>query len=137
MERMRPYIQRLAHELVSGWIHGQRVDVVADFAVRLPVTVICEMLGVPEADGGLVRGWSNDLFLTGQHERIDAASHTRLKQPRETNHSTSPAWANTPPVTPCHGSANCCSHPSLPRVDSIGPATSKSDLACCQRSRRG
>jgi cytochrome P450 len=39
-------------------------DVVADLAYPLPVTVISEMLGVPEADRGALRRWSLDLIYT-------------------------------------------------------------------------
>jgi len=37
--------------------------------------VICELLGVPEADRPDVQRWSAELFAAGQPERIDAASH--------------------------------------------------------------
>lgn len=44
-------------------------------AVPLPVMVICELLGVPEADRPKVRHWSAELFAAGQPDRGDAASH--------------------------------------------------------------
>ncbi len=34
------------------------MDVIVDFASALPVQLICDMLGVPEADRGPLRGWS-------------------------------------------------------------------------------
>jgi hypothetical protein len=37
------------------------MDLLADFAVPLPVSVIGELLGVPEADWGLLRPWSHDI----------------------------------------------------------------------------
>jgi len=40
-----PLISRLADELLDG-LTGPRADLVADFAVMLPILVICEMLGV-------------------------------------------------------------------------------------------
>jgi cytochrome P450 len=46
LEASRPLITRLADELLDG-LTGPRIDVVADFAVMVPVLVICEMLGVP------------------------------------------------------------------------------------------
>ncbi|WP_156725646.1 cytochrome P450 family protein [Streptomyces apocyni] len=73
--RLRPYIAGLVDELLDAWPDHGRVDLVAGLAVPLPVTVICEMLGVPEADRQLVRTWSSDLFAAGDPGRIDAASH--------------------------------------------------------------
>ncbi|MFF6785093.1 cytochrome P450 [Streptomyces sp. NPDC012510] len=74
--RMRPYIAGLIDELLDAWPqHGGTVDLVETLAVPLPVTVICELLGVPESDRTLVRTWSSDLFAAGDPARIDAASH--------------------------------------------------------------
>ncbi|MFD5074398.1 cytochrome P450 [Streptomyces sp. NPDC058371] len=75
VDRLRPYIQQVTTELVDAFLPDGRADLVEDLAVPLPVTVICHMLGVPEADRPAVRRWSNDLFAAGQPARIDAASH--------------------------------------------------------------
>ncbi|MFJ9344172.1 cytochrome P450 [Streptomyces sp. NPDC101733] len=72
---MRPYIARVVDALVDGWEPGARVDLVAGLAAPLPVTVVCELLGVPPADRDLVSGWSNGLFAAGEPESVDAASH--------------------------------------------------------------
>ncbi|MFC9325748.1 cytochrome P450 [Kitasatospora sp. NPDC057015] len=73
--RLRPHIGSLAEQLVEEWSPGQRVDLVEGFAAPLPVTVICQLLGVPTADRDSICRWSTDLFVTGDHRRIDAASH--------------------------------------------------------------
>ncbi|MGW4285449.1 cytochrome P450 family protein [Streptomyces sp. NPDC004673] len=73
--RLRPYIAALVDELLDAWPEHGTVDLVKSLAVPLPVTVICEMLGVPEADRARVRTWSGELFAAGEPERIDAASH--------------------------------------------------------------
>ncbi|MBC3839487.1 cytochrome P450 [Streptacidiphilus sp. 4-A2] len=75
VDALGPYIGTLAERLVAGWSPGQRVDLVEELAVPLPVTVICQLLGVPPADRDSVRRWSTDLFATGDHQRTDAASH--------------------------------------------------------------
>ncbi|MFJ2442078.1 cytochrome P450 [Streptomyces sp. NPDC087658] len=74
--RLRPYIAGLADELLDAWPDHGPVDLVASLAVPLPVTVICEMLGVPEADRAHVRTWSSELFAAGEPQRSDAASHS-------------------------------------------------------------
>ena len=72
---MRPYIARVTEELLDRWPVDGPVDFVAEFAVPLPVTVICELLGVPEADRPGVRHWSAELFAAGEPDRVDTASH--------------------------------------------------------------
>ncbi|MEU9345293.1 cytochrome P450 [Streptomyces sp. NPDC048278] len=54
-------IQRITDRLLDRWPPGEEGDFVADFAYPLPLEVICEMLGVPEADRDDVRDWSEDM----------------------------------------------------------------------------
>ncbi|WP_116209645.1 cytochrome P450 family protein [Streptomyces olivoreticuli] len=75
VDRLRPYIEHTVDQLLDGIPKTGEADLVAALAIPLPVTVICQMLGVPEADRAQVRTWSNDLFSAGQPQRIDAASH--------------------------------------------------------------
>ncbi|WP_405625494.1 cytochrome P450 [Streptomyces sp. NBC_00016] len=72
---LRPFIARVTETLLDRWPVGKQVDFIADLAVPLPVIVICELLGVPEADRPEVRHWSGELFAAGRPDRIDAASH--------------------------------------------------------------
>ncbi|GHF27597.1 cytochrome P450 [Streptomyces mashuensis] len=73
--RLRPYIRDTADRLLDGFPDDGEADVIAGLAVPLPVTVICQLLGIPEADRAQVRTWSSDLFAAGQPQRIDEASH--------------------------------------------------------------
>ncbi|MGH3247911.1 MAG: cytochrome P450 [Trebonia sp.] len=50
-------------------------DLIESFAVPLPVTVISELLGVPESDRDTLRRLSNDNFAAGDHRVRDHASH--------------------------------------------------------------
>jgi cytochrome P450 len=52
MEALRPRILEIVDGLIDAVIGRGRMDVMADFAKKLPVTVICDMLGIPEADRG-------------------------------------------------------------------------------------
>ena len=64
VEKLRPRTQDIADDLVSSMIErGGPVDVVEDFALPLPITVICELLGVPFEDRADFRVWS-DAFLS-------------------------------------------------------------------------
>ncbi|MEV7021309.1 cytochrome P450 [Kitasatospora sp. NPDC093558] len=66
VEGLRPTVRRLATELVDGLLADGGGDLVAAVAEPLPVAVIAEMLGVPEADRHLLRPWSAD--ITGMFE---------------------------------------------------------------------
>ncbi|MDF3293364.1 cytochrome P450 [Streptomyces silvisoli] len=63
VELWRPRIEDLVGELVADMrAAGPPVDLVAAFSMPLPVTVICEMLGVPAADRHLFERFSELLF---------------------------------------------------------------------------
>ncbi len=50
VEAMRERIHRLAHELIDQFVAEGAGDLVALYNHPLPVIVICDMLGIPEAD---------------------------------------------------------------------------------------
>src|SRR5439155_5063851 len=58
IEGLRPRIRQLAEDLVDATTGRAHMDVVSDLAYPLPVTVICEMLGVPRSDHGRFTAWS-------------------------------------------------------------------------------
>jgi cytochrome P450 len=61
VEQMRSEIQAVTDELLDRVQDNGRMDVIADLAYPLPVTVIARMLGVPDADTDLFHGWSDAL----------------------------------------------------------------------------
>ncbi|MFC8717319.1 cytochrome P450 [Kitasatospora sp. NPDC057198] len=66
VESLRPTVRRLAGELVDGLLAAGGGDLIAEVAEPLPVAVIAEMLGIPEADRHRLRPWSAD--ITGMFE---------------------------------------------------------------------
>jgi cytochrome P450 len=50
MEALRPRIAEIVNGLIDAVEPAGAMDVMADFAKKLPVTVICDMLGIPESD---------------------------------------------------------------------------------------
>ncbi|MFD5594782.1 cytochrome P450 [Streptomyces griseorubiginosus] len=50
VETLRPRIQEITDELLDAMLPYGRADLVTSFAYPLPITVICELLGVPEMD---------------------------------------------------------------------------------------
>src|ERR1700733_13082316 len=58
VERLRPRITAITAALLDDMSTQREVDLLAAFAFPLPVTVICELLGVPVADRDQFRAWS-------------------------------------------------------------------------------
>ncbi len=48
VEDMRPRIQAVVDQTIDAVIEKGHMDLIEDFAFRLPVTIICDMLGIPE-----------------------------------------------------------------------------------------
>jgi cytochrome P450 len=48
IEDMRPRIQQIVDQTLDAVVPRGAMDLIADFAYRLPVTIICDMLGIPE-----------------------------------------------------------------------------------------
>ena len=58
VEDLRPRIESLTEQLLDRVAGQGRMDVVADYALPLPVTIIAEMLGVPVSDRGRFQRWT-------------------------------------------------------------------------------
>jgi cytochrome P450 len=48
IEDMRPHIQEVVDQTLDAVIAKGRMDLIEDFSFRLPVTIICDMLGIPD-----------------------------------------------------------------------------------------
>jgi cytochrome P450 len=63
VDRLRPKIQEITDGLVDRVAGAGEFDLIAEVAEPLPVTVIAELLGVPERDRHLLRPWSAEICL--------------------------------------------------------------------------
>jgi cytochrome P450 len=65
VEQLRPRAEEIAGELIDRMVaKGVPADLVEDFALPLPVQVICELLGVPPEDRKDFRIWSDAVLST-------------------------------------------------------------------------
>jgi cytochrome P450 len=64
VEGLRPRIRTVVDSLLDEALERGSMDLVADLAYPVPITMICELLGVPGADRPLFREWSADLVLS-------------------------------------------------------------------------
>lgn len=60
VERLRPRVQEITDSLLDTMLPRGRADLVESFAYPLPLTVICELLGVPEFDRAAFRKLSTE-----------------------------------------------------------------------------
>jgi cytochrome P450 len=78
VERLRPLMRQVTHELIDGFAARRRCEFVSEFAAPYPVRVIGALLGVPPGDFERFHAWSSDLSLAfssriaEQHARIEA-----------------------------------------------------------------
>ncbi|WP_327249666.1 cytochrome P450 family protein [Streptomyces sp. NBC_01320] len=62
---LRPRVQAITDRLLDAIVPVGSADLVEDFALPLPVTVISELLGVPVADRHDFQRWTDDMILQG------------------------------------------------------------------------
>jgi cytochrome P450 len=83
IDGMRPWLAGIATGLIDKFAGKNRVDVVEDFAYPLPVTAICELLGVPLDDQPRFRQWADAII-----ETVDPTTGTfeqRMRKKDEVN----------------------------------------------------
>ncbi len=66
--RLGPEIAALAHDLIDGF-PADEVDLLEAFCQKIPVIVICRLLGVPETMAPQLLAWSNDMVAMYQARR--------------------------------------------------------------------
>jgi cytochrome P450 len=63
IERLRGYVLQVVDDLLEPIAGCDDADLVTHFADLIPVTVICELLGVPHEDHEQCRAWSEEIAL--------------------------------------------------------------------------
>jgi cytochrome P450 len=69
--KMRPDIDKVSRELVADIAARGEAEFVSDFALKLPVYIIADMLGVPRRDIDHFREWSEASLPTGMNVSMD------------------------------------------------------------------
>jgi len=81
IEKLRPRIQQIADDLLDAveaaaaergeTAPSRQMELISQFAYPLPITVICEMLGIPPEDRAQTRRWSEDLLSAQSPEQLE------------------------------------------------------------------
>lgn len=74
VEALRPWITRIVTELLDGIAPRGAADLATDFALPIPITVICELFGVPEEHRPRIRAWTGTLFHAADLDQLRQAS---------------------------------------------------------------
>jgi cytochrome P450 len=79
VDGLEPGIAALADELIDAFAPDGRFEVLSQFSVALPLTVIADQLGVPRADLGLFKRWTDGFTaqLSGLASGEDAKEAVR------------------------------------------------------------
>ena len=62
VEDMRPRVQEVVDQTLDAMVERGQMDLIKDFAYRLPVTIICDMLGIPQEH--------REVFHTGSGDSV-------------------------------------------------------------------
>jgi cytochrome P450 len=73
VEGLRPRVQEITDTLLDRITPRGRAELVGEFALPLPITVIGELLGVPAADRDRFRTWTDDMLDRPFDARTDLA----------------------------------------------------------------
>ncbi|GAA2169707.1 cytochrome P450 [Actinomadura napierensis] len=66
VQELEPRIREIARDCVRPHLDGDAFDLMTDFAGRFPTDVISELVGVPEADRGMVRDLGMAIMYRGE-----------------------------------------------------------------------
>jgi cytochrome P450 len=83
VESLRPQVRAIARGLVDAYVDKGGGDLIAEVAEPLPVTVIAEMLGIPESDRHLLRPWSSDICGMYELNPTPEVQHTAVRAASE------------------------------------------------------
>ena len=70
IDQMHGRIQQLADELLDTAAQNKHFDLIAHYALPIPFTVICEVLGIPAADHAKIYRWKKNLMSAVGHQRV-------------------------------------------------------------------
>lgn len=74
VEALRPHAREHAHQLIDRMLAaGPPADLVSDYALPIPLALICELLGVPLQDRDRFKVWNDSLLST----RVEDAAQTQ------------------------------------------------------------
>ena len=110
VEQLRPRIQTIADELIDAVEPRREMDLSAEYAFPLPITVIAELLGVPNVDQDRFKEWSDGgartPAISPSGEAATTASARRSPAWRRRSRSRRSSGGCRTCVSPCHATSS-------------------------------
>lgn len=78
VQGLHPRVQQITDDLLDAMAAKEKADLVEAFAVPLPLSVICELMGVPEAERADFHGWSAELLRPSGPEAVGQAMQSMI-----------------------------------------------------------
>ncbi|GAB3070842.1 cytochrome P450 family protein [Micromonospora schwarzwaldensis] len=80
IEALRPRVATVVDALIDKIVPRGEADLMREFAIPLPMTVICELLGVPPADHDRVLDWTQVIRTSGSTRRPPEEERAAVQQ---------------------------------------------------------
>jgi pimeloyl-[acyl-carrier protein] synthase len=69
IDKYRPFIEKIAVNLLNNLKNKQKIDVISDFAFPFASLVIAKIIGIPDDDKSIFREWALSLIQSIDHTR--------------------------------------------------------------------
>ncbi|WP_127126184.1 cytochrome P450 [Georgenia sp. SYP-B2076] len=79
LDGLRSDMARIVRDRIDGFAGRQEVDIVDELAYPFPVTVICDVLGVPQEDEPLFHEWAEGIIQPGEATGPDDLEERRQR----------------------------------------------------------
>ncbi|MFJ6194737.1 cytochrome P450 [Micromonospora sp. NPDC092111] len=80
IEALRPRVAQIVDDLLDKVVPQGQAELMHDFAIPLPMVVICELLGVPRADQDQVLDWTQVIRTSGSSRRSPQEERAAVAQ---------------------------------------------------------
>jgi cytochrome P450 len=77
---MRPALVKVVNDLIDQFQDQHQIDIVASFTYPFPVTVICELLGVPRQDEVRFHSWADAIVMASMPINKQTAKNSSEKK---------------------------------------------------------
>jgi cytochrome P450 len=79
VEQLAGRVQQITEDLLTAMALSGEADIITDFALPMPVRIIAELLGIPQADQAQVADWSQAIISPGSRDLNYSARKRKIR----------------------------------------------------------